>query len=129
MLLAGALSVFDIDVASEIEPFEATARTAHLNVGWVAIDFRHDVISDEVAELGSERTIAGSAQFGPPHERRLRHSSLRQSERARFRSTARRPSLFCSHGLSTACNAHRHAAGWSERHSESRLRIVPGSQS
>src|SRR6516165_11361649 len=66
MLLAGALSLIHRDIESEVEPFQTAALTAHLNVGWVAIDFRYDVISDEVAELGSERTIARNAQFGLP---------------------------------------------------------------
>jgi hypothetical protein len=89
MLLAGALSLIHRDMESEVEPFETTAPIADLNVGRVAIGSSYDVISDEVAELGAEGTVEGSARFGLPHERLLRHSQRSVSrERARSRLTA-----------------------------------------
>ena len=39
---------------------EATPPTADLNVGWVAIGSRYDVISDEVPELGAEGAVGRS---------------------------------------------------------------------
>src|ERR1700732_4340880 len=56
-------------------PEQATtaARTAHLDVGWVAVASSYGVVSD-AAELGAEGAVGGTAQFGLPHERCLRHS-------------------------------------------------------
>ena len=35
--LTGPLSLLDFGVVSEVEPFQTTTRTTHLEVGWVAI--------------------------------------------------------------------------------------------
>src|SRR6516165_3351912 len=86
MPFTGVPSLLYLDVQSEVEPPETTSPVTYLNVGWVTIGSGYDVISDEVAELGAEGAVRGSAPLGLPYERRLRHSSLHQSERARFRS-------------------------------------------
>src|SRR3984893_2543762 len=67
------LSLFEFDVGSQVQPFQTAARTAHLDVGWVAVASSYGVVSDG-AELGAEGAVGGTAQFGLPHERRLRHS-------------------------------------------------------
>jgi hypothetical protein len=48
--------LFDFDVASQVEPCQTTARTAHLNVGRVAIASSYGVVSD-IAELGAEGAV------------------------------------------------------------------------
>ena len=54
--LAGLLGLLRLDVESEVEPFQTTARTTHLDIGRVAIGSGYDVISDEGADLGAEDT-------------------------------------------------------------------------
>jgi len=76
-----------LDVESEVEPFQTAARTTYLEIGRVAIGSGYDVV-DDAAELGAEGAVEGTARFGLPHERRLRHSSRSgQSKRARSRLT------------------------------------------
>jgi hypothetical protein len=41
--LTGPLSLLDLDIVSEVEPFQTTTRTTDLDVGWVAIVSRCDV--------------------------------------------------------------------------------------
>src|ERR1700721_4264441 len=71
--LTSLLSLFEFDVGSQVQPFQTAARTAHLDVGWVAVASSYGVVSD-AAELGDEGAVGGTAQFGLPHERCLRHS-------------------------------------------------------
>src|SRR5262245_32930367 len=70
--LTGLLSLLDFDVVTEVEPFQSPARTMHVNIGRVAVVSSYDVVGD-VAELGAEGTVGGTAQFGCPHESCLRH--------------------------------------------------------
>jgi hypothetical protein len=77
--LADSLSLLHAFVASEIEPFQASVSTEHLDVGRVATRSRYDMVSDKPAELGAEGNIARNAQFSLPHER---YQSLHKSERA-----------------------------------------------
>jgi hypothetical protein len=71
--LTGLLSLFYLDVVTEDEPFQTTAHTMRIDIGWVAIAAGYGVVSD-VAELGTEGAVGDTAQFGLPHERCLRHS-------------------------------------------------------
>src|ERR1700686_2766427 len=71
--LRSLLSLFGFDVGSQIQPFKTEARTPHLDVGWVAVASSYGVVSDG-AELGAKGAVGGTAQFGLPHERCLRHS-------------------------------------------------------
>src|ERR1700730_2230947 len=71
--LTSLLSLFEFDVGSQVQPFQTAARTADLDVGWVAVASSYGVVSD-AAELGAEGAVGGTAQFGLPHERCLRHS-------------------------------------------------------
>ena len=50
MPLTSLLSLFEFDVRSQVQPFQTAARTAHLDVGWVAVASSYGVISD-AAEL------------------------------------------------------------------------------
>jgi hypothetical protein len=56
----------------EVEPLQASARITHLEIGRVAIVSRCDVVGD-VAELSAVGSVEGTAQFGLPLERCLRH--------------------------------------------------------
>src|ERR1700732_1360647 len=71
--LTSLLSLFEFDVGSQVQPFQTAARTAHLDVGWVAVASSYGVVSD-AAELGAEGAVGGTAQFRLPHERCLRPS-------------------------------------------------------
>src|SRR6202035_1692924 len=71
--LTSLLSLFEFDVGSQVQPFQTATRTAHLDVGWAAVASSYGVVSD-AAELGAEGAVGGTAQFGLPHERCLRHS-------------------------------------------------------
>jgi hypothetical protein len=75
----GPFGLFHLGVESEVEPFETTAPTAQFNVSRIAIGSGYDVVSDEVAELGSEGTVRGSVRFGRPHERRHIRRSVSRS--------------------------------------------------
>src|SRR5260370_2789044 len=67
------LSLFEFDVGSQVQPFQTAARTAHLDVGWVAVASSYGVVSD-AAELGAEGAVGCTAPFVLPHERCLTHS-------------------------------------------------------
>ena len=66
MPLTSLLSLFEFDVGSQVQPFQTAARTAHLDVGWVAVASSYGVVSD-AAELGAEGAVGGTAQFGSPN--------------------------------------------------------------
>jgi xanthine dehydrogenase molybdopterin-binding subunit B len=51
--LTGLLSLFDFGVVTEVQPFQTTARTTRLDIGWIAIVARCDAVRD-VAKLGAE---------------------------------------------------------------------------
>src|SRR6516162_5978638 len=70
--LTGLLSLLDLVVVAEVEPLQTSARITHLEIGRVAIVSRCDVVGD-VAELSVVGSVAGTAQFGLPLERCLRH--------------------------------------------------------
>ena len=42
--LTGPPRLLDFGVVSEVEPFQTTTRTTHLEVGWVPIVLRCDVV-------------------------------------------------------------------------------------
>ena len=46
MPLTSLLSLFEFDVGSQVQPFQTAARTAHLDVGWVAVASSYGVVSD-----------------------------------------------------------------------------------
>ena len=56
--LTGPLSLLDFGVVPEVEPFQTTTRTNHLEVGWVAIVSRCDVVGD-VRDLSAEGVVEG----------------------------------------------------------------------
>jgi hypothetical protein len=58
--LTGLLSLFDFGVVTEVQPFQTTARTTRLDIGWIAIVARCDVVRD-VAKLGAEGTVGGTS--------------------------------------------------------------------
>jgi hypothetical protein len=70
--LTGLLSLRDLVVVAEVEPLQTSARITHLEIGRVAIVSRCDVVGD-VAELSAVGSVEGTAQFGLPLERCLRH--------------------------------------------------------
>src|SRR5499427_8889575 len=70
--LTGLLSLLDLVVVAEVEPLQTSARITHLEIGRVAIVSRCDVVGD-VAELSAVGSVEGTAQFGLPLERCLRH--------------------------------------------------------
>src|SRR5215471_15925011 len=70
--LTGLLSLLDLVVVAEVEPLQTSARITHLKIGRVAIVSRCDVVSD-VANLSVVGSVEGTAQFGLPLERCLRH--------------------------------------------------------
>jgi hypothetical protein len=68
--------------APKVEPFQTTTGTAHLEVGWVAIVSRCDVVGD-VRDLSAEGVVEGISR---PHQRCLRHwARSGQSKRDRTR--------------------------------------------
>ena len=70
--LTGLLSLLDLVVVAEVEPLQTFARITHLEIGRMAIVSRCDVVGD-VAELSAVGSVEGTAQFGLPLERCLRH--------------------------------------------------------
>ena len=70
--LTGLLSLLDLVVVAEVEPLQTSARITHLEIGRVAIVSRCDEVGD-VAELSVVGSVEGTAQFGLPLERCLRH--------------------------------------------------------
>src|SRR5262245_35128399 len=70
--LTSLLSLLDLVVVAEVEPLQTSARITHLEIGRVAIVSRCDVVGD-VAELSVVGSVEGTAQFGLPLERCLRH--------------------------------------------------------
>ena len=73
MPLTGMLSLLDLVVVAEVEPLQTSARITHLDeIGRVAIVSRCDVVGD-VAKLSAVGSVEGTAQFGLPLERCLRH--------------------------------------------------------
>jgi len=70
--LTGLLSLLDLVIVAEVEPLQTFARITYLEIGRVAIVSRCDVVGD-VAELSAVGSVEGTAQFGFPLERCLRH--------------------------------------------------------
>jgi hypothetical protein len=70
--LTGLLGLLDLVVVAEVEPLQTSAQITHLEIGRVAIVSRCDVIGD-FADLSMVGSVEGTAQFGLPLERCLRH--------------------------------------------------------
>jgi hypothetical protein len=66
----GLLSLLDFDVQSQVEPFQAAARTMHFKRGKITIHSKTDVI-DQVRDLRAESSVGNI--IDPPHQRCLRH--------------------------------------------------------
>ena len=57
VLFTGRPSLLDFEVVSEVELFQTTVPTAHLNVGRVAVGSGYGVVGDEFVDLGAESTV------------------------------------------------------------------------
>src|ERR1700738_5107004 len=62
--LTSLLSLFEFHVGSQVQPFQTAVRTAHLDVGWVAVASSCGVVSD-AAELGAEGAVGGHRPIRP----------------------------------------------------------------